>query len=129
VAEGRVAVWGDKTALTIAPPALQLGAGQSVQIDAGGMGKPGAIHPDQVGAWREGWLVFEDEPLHDVVARWNEYLTTPIRLADDSDLRRLRLTGSYPMRDAQAFVASLPAALPVRVEWQGQEGVLIRSRR
>jgi transmembrane sensor len=128
VAEGRVAVWGSRQSAADTPPALELGAGQSVQIDAGGMGMPGAIRPDQVGAWREGWLVFDAEPLPDVVARWNDYLATPIRLTDDPGLRRLRLTGSYPMRDAQAFVASLPQVLPVDVEWQGEEGLLIHAR-
>lgn len=129
VAEGRVAVWGGMPDVVDAPPALKLGAGQTVRIDAGGVGLPSAIRPEQVGTWREGWLVFDAEPLDVVVARWNEYLPTPIRLDDDPGLRRLRLTGSYPLRDAQAFVASLPMALPVSVEWRERDGVLIRARR
>lgn len=128
VAEGRVAVWGGGQAANDTSPTLELGAGQTVKIEAGHVGQPGVVRPDQVGAWREGWLVFDAEPLTEVIARWNDYLDTPIRLANDPALRPLRLTGSYPLRDAQAFVTSLPQALPVSLEWQGRDGVLIRAR-
>ncbi len=131
VAEGRVAVWAVPSGSADVPDigsALEIGAGQTVRIDADGVGQPASIRPDQVGAWREGWLVFDDEPLPDVAARWNAYLPSPIRMASDPALRQLRLTGSYPLRNPEAFLGSLPSALPVRLERDGGPGVLIRMR-
>lgn len=124
VAEGRVGVAGNEPAAA----AIELVAGQTVQADAGGPGPVGAIRPGDVAAWREGWLVFDDTPLGEAVARWNEYRPAPLTLADDPSLRHLRLTGSFALRDADAFVASLPHILPVAVARHGEGRLEIRAR-
>lgn len=131
VARGRVGVWprhaaGVAIAMDGAPPTV-LEAGQAIEVDHLGMGARTPVRVESVGAWREGWLVFQATPLPEVVARWNDYLAQPLRLADDAALRGMRLTGSFPLRDPAAFIENLPHMLPLRTERQGS-AVLIAAR-
>lgn len=131
VAHGRVAVWSGTGSGSgdARPPDLYLDAGQSVQADAAGLGETGRVVPGDVGAWRQGWLVFDQAPLPDVLARWNDYLAQPLRLGAEPALRALRLTGSFPVRDPASFMASLPKVLPVSVERTAQGTAVIHLRR
>jgi len=133
VAEGRVGVWaggpdGDIMEAEARPPVL-LNAGQRVQVDAGGLGIPGAVAPADVGAWRRGRLIFDNEPLSRVVATWNDYLDPPFKLDASAMGDQLRLTGSFPIRDPEAFLSSLPGILPVRVQRSATGAALILGRR
>lgn len=121
VARGRVAVTAGQ-----APPAV-LEAGEAFAVDRQGTAERSPVRAESVGAWRDGWLVFQAAPLPEVVARWNDYLAQPLRLADDAALRSLRLTGSFPLRDPAAFVDGLPRMLPLRAERQA-DGVMLRAR-
>lgn len=132
VAEGRVAVWSGPpadNADTVRPPDAVLTAGQRIETDALRAGERSAVRAEDVGAWRQGWLVFDDTPLAEAVARWNEHVAIPFVLDSDPALQRLRITGSYPLRDPGAFVASLPRILPVRVAKRGDGAVTIATRR
>ncbi|WP_454690269.1 FecR family protein [Achromobacter aloeverae] len=133
VAEGRVGVWtGGRDARMISaetePPVLLI-AGQRVRADAGGLGVPGVVSPADVGAWRRGWLIFDNELLSRVVATWNDYLDSPFRLDPSALSDQLRLTGSFPIRDPEAFLSSLPGILPVRVQRSATGVALISGRR
>ena len=130
VAHGRVAVHDSSAGRTGEPPAdAVLGAGQAVQVDAHGVGDIGPVNTADVGAWREGWLVFDRTPLPEVLARWNDYLVRPVRLGDEAALRELRLTVSFVLRDPGSFFSSLPQVLPVRVERDGAGQQVVRLRR
>lgn len=122
VARGRVAVAAHQ-----APPAV-LQAGDAIAVDRQGHAERTQVRADSVGAWREGWLVFQAAPLPEVVARWNDYLAHPLRLADDAALHGLRLTGSFPVRDPAAFIENLPRMLPLRTEREGG-AVVLHARR
>lgn len=120
VAEGRVAVWGARhpgTALDAGDaPGAVLGAGQSIQtLEGPGLAERTTVQADEVGAWRQGWLVFDNQPLAEVVSVWNDYLPQPIRLGTSPVLSRLRLTGSFPLREPRSFLEGLPHMLAVRV--------------
>lgn len=129
VARGRVAVWsGRSDAAEMRTPDAELLAGQTVQAGAQGLGDIRAVAASDVAAWRQGWLVFDRTPLPDAVARWNDYLAQPLALAEDAALRELRLTGSFPLRDPGAFVASLPKVLPVQVDRAPSGTQTIRMR-
>lgn len=132
VAEGRVAVWSGTPADdadAARPPDAVLTAGQRIETDALHAGERSEVRAEDVGAWRQGWLVFDNTPLADAVARWNDHLAIPFVLDSDPALQRLRITGSYPLREPEAFVASLPRILPVRVA-KGSDGALrIAARR
>jgi transmembrane sensor len=133
VAHGRVAVWSGQGAdRSSGRPDVELGAGQKVATTASGLGEVNAVAADDVGAWRNGWLVFDRAPLAEVVARWNDYLTQPLtlapELADGAAMGGLRLTGSFPLRDPDAFITSLPNVLPVQVSRAADGGQVIRAR-
>lgn len=126
VAEGRVAVW---PAAVNGPPPMVLSAGEAVQVDAQGLGARGTVQASDVGAWRQGWLVFDNTLLPEAVARWNDYLRQPLRLGDSPSLQTLRLSGSFPLRDPQSFLDGLPDILPVRVvRAPGTENTRIEHR-
>jgi transmembrane sensor len=118
VAEGRVAVWagqGDVAPAANKHPAATLGAGERIEADGLGLGPRGTVPASDVGAWRDGWLVFDDTPLPEALARWNDYLQHPLRLGVSPALRGLRISGSFPLRKPQTFLDGLPGMLPVRV--------------
>jgi transmembrane sensor len=136
VATGRVGVWArglgghdDMAAARVQPPESVLTAGQAVTAEAGALGEVHGVPADDVGAWQRGWLVFDGTPLPQAVARWNDYLATPLRLDVDPALQGLRLTGSFPLRSPDVFVNSLPGILPVRLERGPGGAVRIVSRR
>ncbi|MEG0003129.1 MAG: FecR domain-containing protein [Comamonas sp.] len=115
VAQGRVAVFAADHGAAVDASVVLVG-GQAVAIDRNGLHAPSATRADSVAAWRDGWLVFEDTPLPDAIAQWNDYLARPIRLRDAGALASLRLSGSFPMRTPDAFMRNLPAMLAVTVE-------------
>lgn len=132
VAEGRVAVWpahGDGAAAGPADePPVTLTLGQAIEADRHGLGPLSQVPADSVGAWRKGWLVFHDLPLDRVLAQWNDYLQRPWRLGSHPRLRQLRLTGSFPLRQPQTFLAGLPDMLPVRVVRSAEGDVTVELR-
>ncbi|MGQ2994113.1 FecR family protein [Variovorax sp.] len=124
VAEGRVAVWGAGQDEAAAPSTV-LQAGEAIEADARGLGPRTSVDVGEVADWRQGWLVFRNTRLPEAVARWNDYLRQPLQLADDPALRELRVTGSYRLRDPQAFVGALPVMLPVRTQRLADGGTRI----
>lgn len=114
VSHGRVAVWRHGADVLAAPDAV-LKAGEALRMDASGQAEAFSVNAHDVGAWREGWLVFDRTPLVEVVARWNDYLARPLVLEEGDALQSLRLTGSFKLREPATFLASLPRSLPVRV--------------
>ncbi len=128
VAEGRVAVWATRQRVSDAPPDEHLSAGQSLRVYADGRLARREVKPEDVAAWRQGWLVFDQTPLPEAVARWNDYLAQPIVLADDAALEALRITGSFRVREPESFVASLPKVLPVGVERVAGGTVRVQKR-
>jgi transmembrane sensor len=124
VAEGRVAVWATRQGASAGngdgngegPPDERLSAGQSLRVYADGRMLPRQVKPEDVAAWRQGWLVFDQTPLAEAVSRWNDYVAQPMVLADDAALGALHITGSFRVREPESFVSSLPKVLPVRVD-------------
>ena len=116
VAQGRVAVWSAENKDATQAADVILAAGEAVRIDEAGKLESRRVNAQDVGAWRDGWLVFDQTPLPEVVSRWNDYLVQPLELDPAGDLQSLRLTGSFKLHDPATFVASLPRSLPVRVE-------------
>ncbi|BDR08799.1 FecR domain-containing protein [Comamonas thiooxydans] len=127
VAQGRVAVW-KQGGMADRPPDALLSAGQGLRLDAEGQLAPYSLNAADVGAWREGWLVFDHTPLPEVVARWNDYLAQPMVLDDAASLQALRLTGSFKLREPAIFIASLSRSLPVRVQSLPDGRVVIHRR-
>lgn len=127
VAHGRVAVWRAGWPQS-APPDTELGVGEAVFVPTGGDLQHSRVAPDDVGAWRQGWLVFDGIPLDMAIARWNDYLAQPVSLEGQRELARMRLTGSFPIENPLAFLETLPRTHPVEVVSRGNEGFLVRPR-
>ncbi len=79
--------------------------------DSGEVALREGIDPDQALAWREGKLIFEDEPLRDVVARMNNYGATSIVVAGKAN--ELRVAGVFKAGDTIAFVDAMQAYFPL----------------
>lgn len=127
VAHGRVAVWQAGRPWEALPDA-GLGAGDAVSVHGTGMLRHYRVLPEAVGAWRQGWLVFEGTPLDRAVARWNDYLAAPLDIGSSQILHRMRLTGSFPAGNPQTFLETLPRTHPVEVIPRGYGRFLIRPR-
>ncbi|MGE4366029.1 FecR family protein [Thermomonas sp.] len=65
--------------------------------------------------WQQGWLVFRDTPLSEVVAEFNRYNTRRLVLADER-VGALRIGGSFRWDNEAGFVRLLEAGFPIRAE-------------
>lgn len=66
----------------------------------------------EVSSWREGRLIFDNEPLSRVVAEINRYSERKIELGDPS-LGSLRVTGVFKTGSPASFTTALGATFPV----------------
>lgn len=81
-----------------------------------------------VTAWRQGKVVFQDQPLEDMVREMNRYLSRPIHLAD-SKLKRLRMAGVFGIEDGEAFLQALQNSLPITVQRRPDGGADLSLQR
>ncbi len=107
------------------PDRVQLPAGQRVAYSAGrGLNLPTVTDVVAETAWRDGQLVFKDEALAKVIDDVNRYSRIPIRLGDDK-VGDLRLTGYIVTSQVDGWLRGLESVLPVAVERQAGEIVLL----
>ena len=115
VEQGHVSVTGDKQR----NEAVELRAGQQVDGDAQGhLGAVAPIASDQVAAWRDGCVSFQDAPLSQVLAEFERYGDTGL-LVPEARVAALRLTGTFNPRHLENFRRVLPQILPVRLRTRG----------
>lgn len=94
---------------------------QSHIVRAGGQGhfSPDQIQPGQGGAnalreaWSQGLLIADDMPLCQFVSELGRYRSETLYCP--SELNRLKLTGTYPLRDTDAILVAIESSLPVRI--------------
>ena len=102
VAEGRIAVYGGAHA-----PPLSVAAGEQIRINAAAVsGPPTKVDLNQSESWRTGRVIFENQPLGQVVAEFNRYATVHIEVPDPA-LRALLISGAFDARDTNSFIAFL----------------------
>lgn len=65
-------------------------------------------------AWREGRLIYDNAPLHRIVADLNRYVAKPIRIADP-DLAQVRFSGVLAIEPEEQAVDRLQDLLPLTV--------------
>jgi transmembrane sensor len=98
-------------------PAHTLHAGYRAEVDSH-RGGPLRIDIEatsvQPGAWRQGWLAYDDATLGEVLADLSRYSTRRVTLADPA-LSTLRITAAFKASERDAFLSTLSGALPVRV--------------
>lgn len=83
-------------------------------MDGGEVALRDDIDPSQALAWREGKLIFDNEPLRTVVSRMNNYIATPIVV--EGAAAELRVSGVFKAGDTAAFLEAIKAYFPVTDE-------------
>ena len=86
-----------------------------------------SIPADQVGAWRDDWLVYDDATLNELIADANRYDSRRIVLEDGSQtLGKLTITGSFSAAEIDAMLSMLSQTFPVTIDRSSAGRVLIR---
>jgi transmembrane sensor len=112
---------------TIEPTLLRVTAGQRLRFDRGELVK--SFEPevsDPATPWREGRLVFRDEPLRLVVARINRYSSTQVEVRDRA-IEDLRVTTTVYGDRVGSWLNGVEAVLPVRVRYAPDGKAIITS--
>jgi len=129
--EGRVSVHEDgvRDAATVAP-ASEPPVGTPAEAIAGTVLSEGeqciakpdappeviAVDVEQVIGWREGQLVFRDDPLRDVVKEINRYSTKKLVVVDDERLDGIQIGGVFRAGSTESFVAAVEELYPVQAQ-------------
>ncbi|MGC4030040.1 MAG: FecR domain-containing protein [Steroidobacteraceae bacterium] len=114
VLEGRVSVSNRLTGAAVQAPdsAVLVGANEQLRIAQRGV-SPGPVrHVDATAesAWTSGELVFDDQPVEEVVRRFNAYNRTQI-IIDDPQLGERRVSGVFRTSDPESFVSFLQSVV------------------
>ncbi len=90
-----------------------LSPGQSVRYAGSGFGPVHGVDLDQATAWQHGRLIFDHQPLGDVVAELNRYRRGRIVIADAA-LAGRTVSGVFETRDPDAALATICRVLGAR---------------
>jgi transmembrane sensor len=106
-------------------PGVEIGGGQRIAVGPGGVDRVGAAR--EPAAWRDGWLIFDNEALAEAVTTINAFRERPVRLAGDG-VGALRLTGRFRAADSRGLLAALPRILPVVIRERADGTVDVQRR-
>jgi transmembrane sensor len=107
--------------------AVDLHAGELVEISDGSMAPVRRADTTALAAWRDGWLVFDNTPLSDALAAVNSYRTQPIVTAGPR-IDAMRLSGRFRSNDSIGLLAALPSILPLAAVTRPDGSVELRQR-
>lgn len=80
------------------------------------------VDTEQALAWREGKLIFDDEPLASAATRMNNYGAR--RIVVEGGAQGLRISGVFRAGDVEAFVGAVESYFPIDVAWDATTVVL-----
>lgn len=83
---------------------------------------------EQAVSWREGRVIFSDEPLVQVLEEINRYSTRKVVLGD-GDLGDMRVSGVFRPGSADRFVSALEVGFPVDATVDERRNVVVLTRR
>jgi transmembrane sensor len=78
-------------------------------------------------SWKDGLVVFEDEPLSQAVAELNRYSARPIVIGDPS-ISNLRVTGVFNTDQSDRFAQILTETFPLSATYDAATGAVLRRR-
>jgi len=87
--------------------------------------EPAAVEKDL--SWRDGMLIFDNDPLEDVVSRINRYTNIRIVISDAS-IRGLKFGGYFKVGDVPAILDTMNQSFGLRVEKVGERLVYVSRR-
>ena len=111
---------------SITPAAIRLAAGEKAQVSTGGMKISTSHDIEGVLSWRQRRLTFRDTRLEDVVAEFNRYNRSQIRI-EGSAAQDMQMTGIFDADHPQAIILFAQKNDTLTVEPEGENWV-IRSR-
>jgi transmembrane sensor len=79
----------------------------------------------KVQSWKDGLVVFEDEPLSQAVAELNRYSPKPIQIGDPS-ISNLRVTGVFNTDQSDRFAQTLTEIFPLSATYDAATGTVLR---
>jgi transmembrane sensor len=122
VTEGVVSVasgTGAHTGPETQAASVRIGVGQQAVIDARQLDQAPKVTqnsiPGERARWREGSLVYRDEPLRDVVADVARYSDKPLEIADES-VGDLHYSGVVNKSAIEEWAVALHESFPVKIE-------------
>lgn len=87
-----------------------------VAVDSGGLSEVGRLDSELSTSWVDGYLVFEDAPLEEVIGQVQRYRTGLVLFKDDN-LRRLHINGRIKLGGASDALKTLQKTLSLKM-WQ-----------
>jgi transmembrane sensor len=134
VAEGSVAITaqgsGRESLLTpraIATPVQLITAGEQLTVQSSGATqRVRQVDTARALAWADGRLVFENDTLADVIAEFNRYNRTRLRIADPQ-LAARRVSGVFEATDTETLLAFIRAGTRVAVTRKGDDEISITA--
>ena len=78
-------------------------------------------------SWRDGQIIFANDPLLDAVAEINRYAKRRVVLTDDS-LGALRVSGAFNTNNTLVFVNMLTLHFPIRIVESSEEQIVLAHR-
>jgi len=127
VSEGVVTVTPKTLLMSHEPPTVRVTSGQQVTFAAREAIKAIAItqtpSPGERARWRDGVLVYRDEPLRDVVMDVVRYTDKHIEISDEA-IGNLRYSGVVYRGAVEEWTRALPESFPVRIITEGNREII-----
>lgn len=124
--EGSVSVEDADTEPAEAPETpTRLQPGEQFVAESGAAPEVRLAQIDHVTSWREGKLIFSDEPLSQAVAEVNRYSARKIVLAD-AGLGDLRVSGVFRTGRTDNFVQAVSTYFPVKADEAAPDEIVLR---
>lgn len=100
----------------VQPESVELSPGEQLVARAAEPAVVAAADVHRVVSWRDGRLVFRDDPLADAVKEINRYSSTKLYLSDDRRLQAIRISGVFQSGRTDSFVLALETVYSVRAQ-------------
>ena len=118
---------GDSGSVATIPEPVELAPGQQLVIASNGTREPIVeANVQRTVSWRQGKLMFEDEPLADAVARVNRHSHIRVQLANDA-VNEIKISGVFDAGDTDAFVEAVESLFPVEASRSNGQSITLRA--
>jgi transmembrane sensor len=128
VSEGVVSVAPGEQLAVAQPEAVRVASGQQLTFTAKEPVKELSIvqsaAPGERARWRDGVLVYRDEPLRDVVMDVARYSSRQLEISGDA-IGELRYSGVVYKNAVDEWTAALPESFPVKIVSEGNREVIL----
>lgn len=102
-------------ARTNARDCADLEPGDRARMSGGTVQRLERVDPTTAALWTEGWLAADNRPVAEILLELNRYRAQPARF-DTADLDGVRVSGSFPLADADRALLAIADATGLRME-------------